>query len=186
MGMKRGRSIDLHRPQAREEAAAPVGTDAMPGMRSSRSRSHAAVTKTGRSRRGARSGSSATSPIARFAAALLLAWALAAPRVQAESDLMLADGRRVTVIDLVEVEPEAGARTLILEYQTELDFGDRPALEAEIEAVWQSLRATVETAGVSSAAIKAMTPPTGFLRKRSRASETFVYRRGPDGEWLRR
>lgn len=186
MGMKRGRSIDLHRPQAREEAVAPVGTDAMPGMPSSPSRSHAAVTKTGRSRRGARSGSPATSPIARSAAALLLAWALAAPRVQAESDLMLADGRRVTVIDLVEVEPEAGARTLILEYRTELDLGDRPALEAEIEAVWQSLRATVETAGVSSAAIKAMAPPTGFLRKRSRASETFVYRRGPDGEWLRR
>ncbi|HUD41254.1 MAG TPA: hypothetical protein VMR06_04575 [Dokdonella sp.] len=117
---------------------------------------------------------------------LLFAWALAAPGLHAESDLTLADGRRIAVIDLVEVEPEAGERTLILEYRTELELADRPALEAEIEAVWQALRATVEAAGVSRAAIKAMAPPTGFLRKRSRASETYVYRRAADGEWLRR
>lgn len=186
MGMKHEGSAGVRRPHGPDDAAAFVGTVAEPGVQSSESAVQAAVTKACYAQRGRRPRSAAASRMARFAATLLAAWALAAPSVQAESDLTLADGRRVTVIDLVEVEPEAGERTLILEYRTELDLADRPALEAEIEAVWQSLRATVEAAGVSSAAIKAMAPPTGFLRKRSRASRTFVYRRGPDGAWLRR
>lgn len=186
MGMKHDRPVGLRRRDARDDAGASVGTGAAPGVRTVEPVSHATGTRTGYLHRGSRPESTAASSPAGFAAVLLLAWALAAPGVQAESDLTLADGRRITVIDLVEVEPEAGARTLILEYRTELDLGDRPALEAEIDAVWQALRATVEAAGVSSAAIKAMAPPTGFLRKRSRASQTTVYWRGPDGQWLRR
>lgn len=187
MGMKCEGSTGLRPPHTRDDAAASVGTVAEPGVQSIESAAQAAATKAAHSRHGRRTGSAATSRVTGFAAALLLlVCALAAPGVQAESDLMLADGRRVTVIDLVEVEPEAGERTLILEYRTELDLGDRAALAAEIDAVWQSLRATVEAAGVSSAAIKAMAPPTGFLRKRSRALQTTVFRRGADGEWLRR
>ncbi len=185
MGMRCDGSIGLRRRQAADDAVASAGADAV-GAQPSVSASYAAVTKARRSHPGDRPGSAAAWRAAGFAAALLLAWALATPGVQAESDLTLADGRRITVIDLVEVEPEAGERTLILEYRSELDLADRAALEAEVDAVWQSLRATVEAAGVSSAAIKAMAPPSGFLRKRSRASETTVYRRGPDGEWLRR
>jgi hypothetical protein len=124
--------------------------------------------------------------VVRLVLPILLALSVAAPCLHAESVQTLADGRRVTVIDVIEVAPEAGERTLILEYRTELDLGDRAALDAEVDAVWQSFRATVEAAGVSTAAIKAMAPPTGFLRKRSRAWETYVYWKSAAGEWSRR
>lgn len=98
----------------------------------------------------------------------------------------LPDGRRITLLQVVEVEPETGARTLVLEYQTELPLTDTAALAAEVDAVWAYFRPTVEAAGVDTAAIKAMAPPTGFIRKRSKASQTFVYWRSGNGPWARR
>lgn len=114
---------------------------------------------------------------------LFLALAGAAHGAEVET---LPDGRRITLLQVVEVEPEAGARTLVLEYQTELPLTDAAALAAEVDAVWAYFRPTVEAAGVDTAAIKAMAPPTGFIRKRSKASETFVYWRSGNGPWARR
>lgn len=185
MGLSRRQRVSLARPSRRREraqactAAAADRTVAGPARYPSVSSDPSRI-------RDAASAPARPSWAIGFALGTALTLALAGSGLHAETVETLADGRRITVIQVIEVEPEAGERTLILEYRTALDLADRVALQAEVDAVWQSFRDTVEAAGVTTAAIKAMAPPTGFLRKRSRAQETFVYWRRDGGAWLRR
>lgn len=73
---------------------------------------------------------------------------------------------------------------LILNYQTDLNLTDLPALEREVDEIWTSFKVDAEKANVANAIIKANEKPKGFIISTGNAYG-FSYHKGQVGQWSR-
>ena len=70
----------------------------------------------------------------------------------------------------------------MLKYQTDLSLDDAPALQAEVNEIWQVFVHDVEKANLTRAVISANGIPTGGLVKTSRGVN-FAFKKVDDGTW---
>jgi len=94
----------------------------------------------------------------------------------------LPSGHEVRLIGMGPIRFGDGTTGLMLNYQTDLDLSNKPALKAEVEDVWSEFRYDVERGNYSSGIISAHGPTKGFFIKTGQ-SYNFVYSKGADGQW---
>jgi len=93
-------------------------------------------------------------------------------------------GREVTVLGLMmlRVATNPSERILLLNYQTNINLTDVPALHKEALSVWEKFRPEVERLGYTEAALKANAAPTGFLIHFNKQYGFFFVKR--NGRWV--
>lgn len=94
----------------------------------------------------------------------------------------LPSGRQISVLSLNKAFFSKDSPALWLKYQTDISLDDLPALQTEVNDVWESFRSDVEKAGLVNAMITAQEPLKGGIIKKGRMY-TFVFRKQNDGTW---
>ena len=108
----------------------------------------------------------------------------AGPKYQVHT---LPNGKQLKVISITKVQmatPNGIVSYLKLDYQTDLPFSDKLALEKEVNEIWPYFKNDAEQAGLAEAVIRANSPPTGTIVQEVQA-RGFAYKKGPDGKWSR-
>ncbi len=96
----------------------------------------------------------------------------------------LPSGKPVKVLSVGKIAFSNDVPALILSYQTDLNATDLPAMEKEIDEIWNTFRVDVERAKLTSAIIRANNMQKGFIISTGE-SHAVVYRKGQDGKWSR-
>jgi len=94
----------------------------------------------------------------------------------------LKSGREVKVLSVMPIVFSSGERTLMLKYETDLDFSDKAKLHEEVLDIWSEFVSDAERAGVQSAIISANTVPQGGIIKKGQMFN-FVFKKTPSGQW---
>ncbi len=94
----------------------------------------------------------------------------------------LPSGKQVKVVGVVKMHFSNSSPALMLKYQTDLSLDDKPALEKEVDEIWESFRTDVEKGQLTDAIVSANTKPTGFILKKSRGYN-FVFKKSDKGQW---
>ena len=115
------------------------------------------------------------------ALALLVACGNGQPAVKI---IKLPSGKPVKVLSVGKVAFSNDVPALILSYQTDLKIADLPAVEKEINEIWNSFRVDVERAKLTSGIIRANNLKKEFIISTGE-SHAVVYRKGPGGQWSR-
>lgn len=119
------------------------------------------------------------------ALALLLAVLAACGPGQQYQVATLPSGKQVKVLGVTKMYSTNGKnKWLILNYRTDLAIDDVTALRKEADEIWPHFKIDVERAGMDEAAIRASTPPTGFILTKSN-TRTTAYKKSADGHWAR-
>ncbi|MBP1772008.1 MAG: hypothetical protein H6P99_1171 [Holophagaceae bacterium] len=97
----------------------------------------------------------------------------------------LSSGKQVKVINVTKMFFSKGDTALILDYQTDIPFTDKAALNKEVDDIWSAFKNDVEKANVKSGVIRANEAPKGtFIQTKNQFG--FVFTRAEDGSWSRK
>lgn len=82
--------------------------------------------------------------------------------------IQLGRGKSVTILGIGPVYFTKGPPSLMLRYQSSVDFSNLRALHREALEIWKSFRPVVERNGYKEAVLSANSPPSGVLITSSR------------------
>ena len=121
--------------------------------------------------------------------ALMLTCGLSAQHVARGSyALKLGSGKIIQIVGISETELNVtNEKAAVLRYITEVDFdNDLQGRSIELDAVWDSIRSTIEQAGIRAVVLEIADKPSEFSPLFSATkSRGIVLKQGKDGVWRR-
>lgn len=94
----------------------------------------------------------------------------------------LPSGKQVKVLGVGKIYFSKDDPALMLKYQTDLNLEDKDALRKEVDEIWETFKADVEKAHLTTAIVSANEVPKGTLVKTGKGYR-FAFKKMADGTW---
>lgn len=98
----------------------------------------------------------------------------------------LPSGKPLKILSITKLVFFDRSPALQLDYETDLNISDLPALEKEVAEILLSFKIDVEREGLSNAVIRAKEPSQDSGILRTSKGYAFVFYKSKDGKWIKK